>query len=88
MSTRIGIEGIPVVNGEQAYIADTAEEFKSAIQYCIAQNGELKEMGRNAREFIGNNYDNLRLASNLVEFYHKICNLQPDKKEAEPVLIS
>ena len=88
LSTRIGIEGIPVVNGEQAYIADTAEEFKSAIQYCIAQNGELKEMGRNAREFIGNNYDNLRLASNLVEFYHKICNLQPDKKEAEPVLIS
>lgn len=88
LSTRIGIEGIPAVNGEHVYIADKPEEFKSAIQYCLTQHGDLKEMGRNAREFIGNNYDNVRLAEHLLAFYHKICNLKLDKKEAEPILAS
>jgi glycosyltransferase involved in cell wall biosynthesis len=88
ISTPIGIEGIPAVNGEHAFITRTAEEFKSAIQYCFTQNGELKAMGKNAREFIGQNYDNVQLADQLLSFYEKIGKKLHNRKEAEPVLQS
>lgn len=87
LSTQIGIEGIPVVNGEQAYIANSPEEFKAAIQYCLAQNGELKEMGKNARHFIGEHYDNKMLALKVIDFYQKLCSLKMERKEARPIFV-
>lgn len=87
LSTQIGIEGIPVVNGEQAYIANTSEEFKAAIQYCFAQNGELKGMGKNARQFIGDNYDNKLLARKVLDFYDKLCSKNLNPIEAGSIFV-
>jgi glycosyltransferase involved in cell wall biosynthesis len=76
LSTTIGIEGIPVTNGEHAYIANTTEEFRAAIYYCYAQNGELKMMGQNARNFIQENYCNIQMAEKVLQFYYEICEIK------------
>lgn len=75
LSTSIGLEGIDVVNGQQAYIANQPEEFRAAIQYCHAQNGELKQMGQQARQLIDDGYDNIKIATNVMHFYDEICGI-------------
>jgi polysaccharide biosynthesis protein PslH len=75
LSTAIGIEGIPVTNGEHAYIADNTEEFRAAIHYCYAQNGELRQMGEQARAFINYHYDNKNIALQLMRFYADLTGI-------------
>ncbi len=89
LSTSVGIEGIPVNNGDEAYIANTTEEFRAAIHYCYAQNGELKMMGQNARHFIEENYSNALMAEKTLQFYSEICKIEfPQNKASEVFEIS
>lgn len=76
LSTNVGIEGIPVTNGEEAYIANTSEDFRAAIHYCFAQNGELLQMGKQARHFIEKNYDNKYIAEKVIQFYYELCKIE------------
>jgi polysaccharide biosynthesis protein PslH len=76
LSTKVGIEGIPVINGEEAYIANSSDEFRAAIHYCYAQNGELAQMGKQARLFIERNYDNRLIADKVLQFYYELCKIE------------
>lgn len=76
LSTKVGIEGIPVTNGEEAYIANSGDEFRAAIHYCYAQNGELLQIGRQARHFIEKNYDNKNIAQKAIQFYYELCKIK------------
>ncbi len=87
LSTAIGIEGIPVTNGEEAYIANTTEEFRAAIHYCYAQNGELRAMGEQARSFIQKHYDNKNIAQQLMEFYGELCGVEVPELEEKSFYI-
>jgi polysaccharide biosynthesis protein PslH len=81
VSTSVGIEGIPVTNGEEAFVANSPEDFRAAIQYCASLNGELKQMGQQARNFVQQHYDNKFIAQQAVQFYADLCQVEIPKSK-------
>ncbi len=75
ITTTIGAEGIPCTNGENILIADTAEDFSTQLIKCVNDKNYCSTIGKNARAFVQNNYDNKIISKKLVGFYNSIVNL-------------
>ena len=73
LSTSLGLEGIPAKDREEVLVANTADEFIKAIQYCYTSNGQLINIGQKAREFVGQHYDNHHIAQKLLDTYQAIA---------------
>ena len=60
VSTRLGVEGIPVQSGQELLLADTPADFAAAVLRLIADArgaGHLhSELGRQARRFVAEQY--------------------------------
>ena len=52
VSTRIGIEGLPVQDGENVVLADSPEEFAAATARLLKDSAERKRIERNARAYV------------------------------------
>jgi glycosyltransferase involved in cell wall biosynthesis len=50
-------------------IAETPEEFTSAVEKLITDSSLFEKISRNAIEYIHEKFDNLTLAGALVRFY-------------------
>lgn len=74
ISTTIGAEGIACEHRKNLLIADTPDEFVSAIELCINNKSLCKEIGENARTLIMNQYDNKVVTAKLVSFYNQIIH--------------
>ncbi len=73
ITTTIGAEGINCEKDKDIIIADSAEEFISAMTYCISNKNNIDKIGKNAKLLVENEYDNNKIISNLIDFYKKIC---------------
>lgn len=71
VSTPIGIEGIEIENHKHLLIASTETEFINQISELVENREKLDNLGRNAINFIHENFDNLAAAGKLIEFYKK-----------------
>lgn len=71
VTTEIGTEGIPTIDGENIMIANDAEQFIESINRLIGDRNLFDQIGRNAIGFIQEKFDNLSQASSLVEFYNQ-----------------
>lgn len=69
ISTSIGAQGIPYVNGEHLLIADTPQQFLEA--YRNIQNGtiDVHKIVLNARKLIEDAYSTDAITRNLADFY-------------------
>lgn len=76
ITTDIGTEGIPTVNGENIMIANSADQFIKSINLLINDRALYDQIGRNAIGFIQEKFDNLSQASALIEFYKKQIELE------------
>lgn len=72
LSTRLGIEGIDANDREDCLLADTPEDWLETIRWCQQQGPNLMQMGRKARAFCANHFDNLEVARNLVETFQQV----------------
>lgn len=72
VTTTIGAEGIPIVAGKEAFIADKPEEFANHIITLARDTGLCHEIGQNAIAFIKNRFDNQLLIGQLIEFLKQI----------------
>jgi glycosyltransferase involved in cell wall biosynthesis len=72
ISTSIGAEGIAYTDGENILIADTADEFVTAISRCCSDKTYTEKLGLNARKLIEEKYDNKIITEKLSAFYHKL----------------
>ena len=52
ITTRVGALGYPIESGVQAIVADTADEFESALRMLIASPEDRRGLGEKAREMI------------------------------------
>src|SRR5207253_7375357 len=52
ITTSVGAAGFPIVHGEQAMIADTPEEFRTAVAALISSSDLRARLGRRARQMI------------------------------------
>ena len=69
VSTSIGAEGIDIENRKHLLIANTSDEFIQAVSELVENRNLHDELGRNAIDFIHENFDNLAAAGKLVDFY-------------------
>jgi len=74
VSTTVGAEGIPVVNGTHMLLADTAEEFAAAIQLIAGDPAFGYALGKNARELIADTYNMERTGRELSSFYRNLAH--------------
>lgn len=72
LTTSIGVEGIPAVDGEHLFIVNTAEEFIEKINFCIQNPKKLKEIGENGKRFVNEHFDNLKIAERLKTHFNRI----------------
>ncbi|MDI6826375.1 MAG: glycosyltransferase family 4 protein [Candidatus Aenigmarchaeota archaeon] len=70
ISTRKGVEGIPVKNGEEIILADI-EEFPKKIVKLIKSRKLRKEIAENAFRFV-QDYDWKKICKKYVEIYRQI----------------
>lgn len=72
VSTSVGAEGINYTDKKNILIADTPEEFTSAIAYLYNNPRCAEEMGRNARELVRQDHDIEKIIGQLLAFYQEI----------------
>ena len=84
LTTQLGLEGINAIHKEHVLVADTANQFVEALDYCYRSNGSLSTLGKNAQELVVKEYDNVETAKNLIEEYKKFVKKESviDKKMA------
>ena len=69
ISTKVGAEGINYKDGENILIANTISEFQQVVAMLTKHPEMIEAIGKNAREFVSNYYNNTLITSNLLEFY-------------------
>ncbi|TNE51750.1 MAG: glycosyltransferase, partial [Bacteroidetes bacterium] len=77
LSTSIGLEGIAARHRQEVLIADTPEEFYSAVRWCMEQSAELIPLGQRAQVFCAQHFDNLELGRQLAHTYRSMRPRQP-----------
>lgn len=55
VSTQVGVEGLPVRDGETVVLADRPEDFASAVARLLKDRAERDRIGRNARAYVEHN---------------------------------
>lgn len=66
ITTRVGAMGFPVENGVHAVLAETAEEFESALRRLIADRNLRRHLGQNARAMILERFTWSRIAKEVL----------------------
>ncbi|PTN08458.1 glycosyltransferase family 4 protein [Mangrovibacterium marinum] len=74
VTTSIGVEGIAATDREQLLIANDPDAFLQAVTALIEDRELFKKLSKNAVEFIREKFDNMTIASSLVDFYKKQLN--------------
>ncbi|MDR1112728.1 MAG: glycosyltransferase family 4 protein [Bacteroidales bacterium] len=72
ITTSIGASGLEVEDGKNILIADTPEEFVTAIGKCIKTPDLCTIMGENAAEYIALHHNNKLIINQLLQFYQEI----------------
>lgn len=72
ISTRIGAEGIDVVSGESALLADEPEAFAAHVESVLADAELARRVGQAARKLAVERYSWPALASGLERFYEQL----------------
>ncbi len=69
VSTRVGAEGIELIDGQNVLLADTPEEFAEAVRRLL-DNPELRRsLGRRARELVEQRYGWTAIGQRLLATY-------------------
>lgn len=74
LSTQMGMEGIGIVPGTHALIANSPEGFARQISeaYRLQEKQALETLGREARRFVLERYDSLEVARQLMQAYAEL----------------
>jgi glycosyltransferase involved in cell wall biosynthesis len=67
VSTSLGSAGFPIRNGIEALIADSAEDFRSALQQLLESEDLRRRIGANARAMIVANFSWDHIGSRLLD---------------------
>jgi glycosyltransferase involved in cell wall biosynthesis len=77
VTTTVGAEGIDAQNGREIMLADGAVAFAQCIDSCLEHQDKLKQVGRQARQLIEQEFDGLQIAQNLLKTYQRLLKHTP-----------
>ena len=69
VTSRVGIEGIDAVDGQQVLLADASDEFTAAVLRLLAYPAERRRLGEAARRLAEDRYDWTLCLAPLGELY-------------------
>lgn len=72
LTTKIGAEGLGVVDGRELLIASDEVEFAEKLIQCFADPALCGEISENARKFAAAHFDTAQLARQLLSFYKSL----------------
>jgi glycosyltransferase involved in cell wall biosynthesis len=72
VTTRIGCEGLDVVDGEHLLVADNPQDFANCIIRLLKDKSLYKRIATNARELVVSTYDWDIIAKKLQDIYARI----------------
>jgi glycosyltransferase involved in cell wall biosynthesis len=72
VSTAVGCEGLEAIDGANALIRDTPEEFADAVVAVLRDEDLQRQLGRQARETVQRQYDWDIIGLDLLEQYRRI----------------
>lgn len=72
ITTSIGAEGLDVEDGKNILIADTPEDFVTAVEKCVNTPDVCSIIGENARNFVSLNHNNELITKKLIDLYQSI----------------
>jgi glycosyltransferase involved in cell wall biosynthesis len=81
ISTTIGAEGLSVVHGEHALIADTARDFAAACLALLDDPGRALRLGTNGRALVKQHYSIEQSAEQLAAVYRTLYALPSGETE-------
>jgi sugar transferase (PEP-CTERM/EpsH1 system associated) len=82
VSTTVGAEGLPVVNGRHLAIADTPDEFAAAVVRLLRMPGERQAMAHAARSLMETRYDWSAVSASLEQ---AIIDTAPAARPQTPI---
>lgn len=71
VTTSIGCEGIDAENGKHIFIADDPVRYSNYIITLLENKDLMLKIGREAAEFVFQNYDNHLINEKLINFYNQ-----------------
>lgn len=71
VSTEIGAEGLGAERNEHIMVADEAGQFVEALERLLVNAGATK-VGKAARKFAEENFDNKSIITELIKFYNEL----------------
>ncbi len=74
ITTKIGAEGINCENGKHLLLAESKQEFISAINKLITDSDYADQMGNEAAQFVMTHHNNEKLIKQLETFYIQHIN--------------
>ncbi|TXB66700.1 glycosyltransferase family 4 protein [Vicingus serpentipes] len=69
IATSIALEGIDYVPNKNVIVANKKEEFITAINWCLKNKEEAKQIGENALQLIHEKYDNNQIIKDLISLF-------------------
>ncbi|MDE0917577.1 MAG: glycosyltransferase family 4 protein [Flavobacteriales bacterium] len=72
VSTEIGVEGLGLVHGEHAFVANSPEEFAKHILLLLESSDTASKIAQSGQAYIRNKFSNKNIISDLVKFLEKL----------------
>jgi len=72
VSTRIGVEGLPLVDGEHVVLADGQEEFAQAVVQLLRNHRKRQRIAMAARDFVDRNCGWQHAAESFADICQKV----------------
>ncbi|HSE31986.1 MAG TPA: glycosyltransferase [Pyrinomonadaceae bacterium] len=76
VSTSIGAEGLPVVEGQEIVLADTPESFADSVVNLLRDESRAAEIGKRAAEKVRENFGWDRVADNFAAICDRAISLK------------
>ncbi len=73
ISTTLGAEGIGATHKQNIIIADTAEDFAAAMNWCLSNPDKLQIISQSAHQFIVKNYSSSEIAATVLSKYRRMA---------------
>ena len=82
ITTSLGKEGIDGSHKKDFLIADSAQEFIDAIDFCMQFPEEASRMASRARAKAGEQFDGLQAAKHMLDVYNNLMSYEKGSKSA------
>jgi glycosyltransferase involved in cell wall biosynthesis len=79
VSTTVGAEGFPVVDGQELLLADEPEEFAAAVLKLLANPAQRSQIGARGQAFARANYGWAALVPQLEQVYEQLRRQMVDR---------